>query len=98
VKTRVSQEHVAEGEKIAAHWNHKLIVCISGTDDVEAVMDKEHATQVLIQMATCNMCWAAYIVGQLGTTNTNGRIIYTLLVPALTSLKKSYRKHCPAMM
>jgi hypothetical protein len=35
-------------------------------------MDKEHANHVLIQMATCNVHWAAYVVGQLGTTNTNG--------------------------
>jgi hypothetical protein len=30
VKKRVSPEHVAEAERIAAHWNHKMIVCIIG--------------------------------------------------------------------
>jgi hypothetical protein len=55
VKTRVSLEHVAEAERIAAWWNNKCIICITGTDDIEYVMDKEHATQVMIQMATCHV-------------------------------------------
>jgi hypothetical protein len=54
VKTRVAPEHIAEAETIAPHWNDKLIICNIGTDDAKAVMDKEHLTQVMIQMATCN--------------------------------------------
>jgi hypothetical protein len=82
VKTRVSQERIAEAERIAAAYKHKLIICIMGQDNIEEVMDKEHATQVLIQMATCQVNWGAYIVGQPGTSNTNGRILYTVLVYA----------------
>lgn len=52
VKTRVSLEHLTEAERIAAWWNHKLIICIAGTDDIEVVMDNEHTTRVMIQMAT----------------------------------------------
>jgi len=74
VKTRVSPEGVAEAERIAACWSHKMIVCILGTDNIEDITDKEHATQVMIQMATCNLNWAIYIVGQPGTSNTHGRI------------------------
>jgi hypothetical protein len=90
VKTRVLQERVAEAERIAAYWNHKLIVCIIGTDDVEAIMDKEHATQVLIQTATCNMNWATYVASQLGTTNTNGKILYTVLDYATTEVLNDF--------
>jgi hypothetical protein len=52
VKTRVSLERITEAERIAAWWNHKLIICIAGTDDIEVVMDNEHTTRVMIQMAT----------------------------------------------
>jgi hypothetical protein len=45
-------------------------------------MDKEHATQGLIQMATCQVNWGAYVVGKPCTSNTNGRILYTVLVYA----------------
>jgi hypothetical protein len=76
LKTRVSPEHVAEAEQIAARWNHKMIVCILGTNNKKDIMVKEHATQVMIQMATCNLNWAVYIVGQPGTSNTHGRILY----------------------
>jgi len=82
VKTRVSLERITEAERIAAWWNHKLIICIAGTDDIEVVMDNEHTTRVMIQMATWRLHWGVYIVGQPGTSNTNGRILYTVLVYA----------------
>ena len=50
-------EHIAEAKTIAARWNNKLIVCIICTDDAEEVMGKDHLTQIMIQMATCNLHW-----------------------------------------
>ena len=81
-------EPIAEAKTIAARWNNKLIVCIIGTDDAEEVMDKDHLTQVMIQMATCNLHWGVYIAGQAGTLNTTGRIIYTVFLYASTEILK----------
>jgi hypothetical protein len=83
VKTRVSPEHAAEVERIASHWNNKMIVCIVGNDNIKEIMDKEHAMQVTIQMATCHLNWAIYIVKQPRTTKTHGQILYTVILYAL---------------
>jgi hypothetical protein len=72
MKFRVAPESITEAKTITAHWNNKLIVGIIGTDDAKEVGDKDHLTQVLIQMATCNLHWGVYIVGQAGTSNTTG--------------------------
>ncbi len=90
VKTRVAPERIAEAETIAPHWNDKLIICNIGTDDAEAVMDKEHLTQVMIQMATCNLHWGVYIVGQAGFSNTTGRIIYTVFLYASSEILNEF--------
>jgi len=75
VKTRVSPTRIAEAERIASHWNNKLIMCVVGVDDITSVMDKEHETQIMIQMAMLHLNWAVYLVGQPGMQNTQGRII-----------------------
>jgi hypothetical protein len=43
-------------------------------------MERKHLTQVMIQMATCNLHWGVYIVGQPGTSNTYGWILYTVFL------------------
>jgi hypothetical protein len=90
VKMRVSPERVAEAERIAACWNHKMLVCLVGTDNIEDIMDKEHATQVMIQMATCNLNWAIYIEGQPGTSNTHGCIIYIAMIYASEDVMEEF--------
>ena len=82
VKTRVSAQCIAAAEQIAECFNNKVIVCGIDHDDIEEVMDKEQAMQIMIQMSTMNLCYAVYLVGQLGTSNTTGCIIYTVVIYA----------------
>jgi hypothetical protein len=84
VKTRVSPQRIVQAEEIARKYNDKPIVCVVGENTMSDIMDKDHATQVLIQMITLKVHWALYIVGQPGTSSSTGRIIYTVFVHAPT--------------
>lgn len=41
-------------------------------------------------MATCNLHWGVYIVGQAGTSNTTGPIIYTVFLYASTEILNDF--------
>jgi hypothetical protein len=84
VKTRVSPQRIAQAEEIARQYTDKPIVCVVGENNMSDVMDKDHATQVLIQMITLKVQWALYVVGQPGTASNTGRIIYIVFVYAPT--------------
>jgi hypothetical protein len=100
VKTRVSPQRIADAEGIAARYAARYatntIVCIIGVNCMEDVMDKEHATQVLIQMVTLNLHYAMYLVGRPGTSNTNGRIIYKVMVYASTAALDEFIRRATA--
>jgi hypothetical protein len=55
VKSRVSPQRIAAAERIAQQYDNKLISCGLDSDNVEEVMDKEHAPQIMIQMSTFHM-------------------------------------------
>jgi len=80
VKTRVFASQIAEEERIAAQWNNNIIICIVGEHDLTAVMVKDPVRQIMIQMASLQLHWAVHLVGQPGTTNRQGRLIYTVFV------------------
>ena len=46
----------------------------------EEVVEKDHATQLMMQMSTVGVDWAVYIVAKAGTQGSSGRIIYAVLV------------------
>jgi len=80
---------------LAAFHNFSIVTDIfqSGlleSDNIEDIMDKEHATQVMIQMATCNLNWAIYIEGQPGTSNTHGCIIYIAMIYASEDVMEEF--------
>jgi hypothetical protein len=91
VKTRVSTQRIAEAEKNAAKYNNKVIICGLHCNNVDEVMNNDHATQIMIQMSTTSLQYAVYLAATPGTSNTKGRTIYTVIVFANEDIMADFR-------
>jgi hypothetical protein len=81
IKTRVSLQRILAAEEIHAKYNdNKIIETFIGSPVFEEVVEKDHATQLMMQMSTVGVDWAVYIVAKAGTQGSSGRIIYAVLV------------------
>jgi len=79
VKTRVAAEQVDEAQQIAAKYQHKLITCEIGDDVWNECVEKEHSTQVILQLWVMKLQNAFYIMGLPGISTSFGKIVYIVM-------------------
>ena len=56
-----------------------LILRTIGDDVWKEVIDKDHSTQIMVQLSVLKLKYCIYIVGQPGIRGAMGRIIYTVI-------------------
>jgi hypothetical protein len=81
VKTRVSTDQIASAEQLAAKYveDSGPILCTVGDDVWKEVVDKDHSTQIMVQLSVLKLKYCIYIVGQAGVRGAMGRIIYVVI-------------------
>jgi hypothetical protein len=78
VKTRVAVERAEEAKKIASKYQYKLITCDIGDDTWNECVEREHSTQVILQLWVMKLQTAFYIVTLPGTSTSSGKIVYVV--------------------
>jgi len=81
VKTRVSTDQIASAEQLAAKYveDSGPILCTVGDDVWKEVVDKDHSTQIMVQLSVLKLKYCIYIVGQAGVRGAIGHIIYVVI-------------------
>lgn len=68
VKTRTTEQTIAEAEDIAAKYNHKYITCVVLNEVWNEVIPKDHSNQILLQLLVTGLYYCCYICARPGTS------------------------------
>jgi hypothetical protein len=81
VKTRVSADRIVSAEQLAAKYveDSGPILCTVGDDVWKEVVDKDHSTQIMMQLSVLKLKYCIYIDGQAGVRGAMGRMIHVVI-------------------